>query len=210
MSELSKQEIKEKLGNIVQIRDLLLGDKIEEYDRNSFQTQKHLSELESRLTNFQAAIDARLLEMKRSSEQEIETLRDSLEKKLKYLSLTTHEENNKLNQHLTIANTKASQQIETLQANVARQLSLVNNELSQTKVTVSKDLQNLKNQILQLLDEKASEIQEDKVGRSDLAEILFEICLKVKGSDFLRDLKDAANNHVKTDFILPDERREHN
>ena len=77
MSELSKQEIKDKLGNIVQIRDLLLGDKIEEYDRNSFQTQKRLSELESRLTNFQAAIDARLVEMKRSNEQEIETVRDS-------------------------------------------------------------------------------------------------------------------------------------
>jgi hypothetical protein len=210
MSELSKQEIKEKLGNIVQIRDLLLGDKIEEYDRNSLQTEKRLAELESKLANFQAATETRFLEMKRSMAEEIAILRDSLEKKLKYLSLTTHEETNKLQQNLTIANKKTSQQIEILQNSVNRQLSLVNNELSQTKEAVSTDLQNLKKQILQLLDEKASEIQEEKVGRSDLAEILFEICLKVKGSDFVPDLKEVSNNHVKTDFILPDEKREHN
>jgi hypothetical protein len=210
MSELSKQEIKEKLGNIVQIRDLLLGDKIEEYDRHSLQTEKRLAELESKLINFQAATDNRFLEMKRSIAEEIAILRDSLEKKLKYLSLTTHEETNKLQQHLTVANKKSSQQLEILQSNVNRQLSLINNELSQTKESVSTDLQNLKKQILQLLDEKTSEIQEDKVGRSDLAEILFEICLKVKGSDFVPDLKEASSTNVKTDFILPDEKREHN
>ena len=50
-----------------------------------------------------------------------------------------------------------------------------------------------------------SDLTEVKVSRTDLAEILFELCLKVKGSDFVPDLKEAAETQVKTDFILPEE-----
>jgi hypothetical protein len=210
MSELTKEEIREKLGNIVQIRDLLLGDKIEEYDRSLAQTDKRLADLEARLANFQIEIGNRFMQMQKYFKEEIDNTKNSLEKKLKYLSLTTQEETSQLQQNLAIASQKSSQQLELIQSNTARQISFVSNELSQAREILTADLHMTKKQLLEALQEKLSEVQDAKVERSDLAEILFEICLKIKGSEFLPSLKEVANNHVKTDFILPENKQKHN
>ena len=197
--------MRKRLGNVSQLRDLLLGDKIEEYEGSFAQNCQRLDTLESSLTKFQSEVNARLNQMQDSLSKEINAAVDSLEKKIKYLSLTTHEENNKLKQEIEAKYRTASQSIDTLQNSLRAETSYIKDELFQTRNTLGEDLQNLKQQLLEKLETNLSELTENKVSRTDLAEVLFDLCLKVKGSDFVPSLKNATDSSVKAELILPEE-----
>lgn len=210
MTEINQEEIRKRLGNVSQLRDLLLGDKIEEYEANFAQNSQRLDTLESSLIKFQSGVNARLNKMQESLSREINTAVDSLEKKIKYLSLTTHEETSKLKQEIETKSRTAFENIDTLQTSLRSETSYIKDELFQTRNTLGEDLQNLKQQVLEKLESNLSELTENKVSRSDLAEVLFDLCLKVKGSDFVPSLKEATETEMKTDFILPEENTESN
>ncbi|MDJ0690623.1 MAG: hypothetical protein QNJ41_19205 [Xenococcaceae cyanobacterium MO_188.B32] len=210
MTEITQEEMRQRLGNVSQLRDLLLGDKIEEYEGSFAQNSQRLDTLESSLMKFQSEVNERLNKMQDSLSKEINAAVDSLEKKIKYLSLTTHEENNKLKQEIEAKYRTTSQSIDTLQNSLRAETSYLKEELFQTRDTLGEDLQNLKQQVLEKLESNFSELTETKVSRTDLAEVLFELCLKVKGSDFVPSLKDASENTVKAEFILPEENTESN
>ena len=210
MTEITKEEMRQRLGNVSQLRDLLLGEKIEEYETSFAQNSQRLDTLESSLMKFQSEVNDRLNKMQDSLSSEITAAVDSLEKKLKYLSLTTHEENNKLKQEIETKYRTASQNIDTLQTSLKAETSYIKDELFQTRNTLGEDLQNLKQQVLEKLESNLSELTEAKVSRADLAEILFELCLKVKGSELIPKLKEATESQVKTEFILPEEHTDSN
>ena len=202
--------MRKRLGNVSQLRDLLLGDKIEEYEASLLQHSQRLDALESSLIKFQSGVNERLNKMQDSLSKEINTAVDSLEKKIKYLSLTTHEENNKLKQEIEVKSRTAFQSIDVLQNNLRSETSYIKDELFQTRNSLGEDVQNLKQQVLEKLESNLSELTETKVSRTDLAEVLFELCLKVKGSDFVPSLKEATESQVKAEFILPEENEESN
>ena len=204
VAEITQEELRERLGNVSQLRDLLLGDKIEEYEANFAQNSQRLDSLESSLIKFQSEVHDSLNKMQDSLSREINAAVDSLEKKITYLSLTTHEETNKLKQEIEAKSSNAFQSIDTLQNKLRAETSYLKDELFQTRNTLGEDLQNLKQQVLEKLESNLSELTENKVSRIDLAEILFELCLKVKGSDFVPRLQEATENQMKTKLILPE------
>ena len=204
VAEITQEELRERLGNVSQLRDILLGDKIEEYEASFAQNSQRLDSLESSLIKFQSEVHDRLSKMQDSLSREINAAVDSLEKKITYLSLTTHEETNKLKQEIEAKSSNAFQSIDTLQNKLRSETSYLKDELFQTRNTLGEDLQNLKQQVLEKLESNLSELTENKVSRIDLAEILFELCLKVKGSDFVPRLQEANENQMETKLILPE------
>ena len=210
MSEITKDEMRKRLGNVSQLRDLLLGDKIEEYEGNFASCSQRLDVLESSLNEFQSEVQEQLKKMQDSFSQEINAAVDSLEKKIKYLSLTTHEETSKLKQDIETKSRNASQNIDTLQSNLRTETTYLKDELFKTRTSLGEDLQNLKKQVLEKIEANLSDLTENKVSRADLSEVLFELCLKLKGSDFVPSLKEATETEMKTDFILPENNSEMN
>ncbi|MGL5807623.1 MAG: hypothetical protein ACRC2R_16120 [Xenococcaceae cyanobacterium] len=208
--EVSKAEIRQRLGNIVQIRDLILGDKIEEYELRFAQMDKSLSDLTTKLNAFQLETENRFLQVQKTFKEEIDLASNSLEKKLQYLSVTSQENTNKIQQELLLTSKKSSQQLGFLQDSVTRQITFVNDEISQTREMFLADVQNFKKSILERLEEKTAELQDGKIGKSDLAEILFEICLKVNGSDFAPEPKDVTNIHLNGNTVSNEKEEQQN
>jgi hypothetical protein len=205
MTDIAKEEMRDRLGNIDQIRNLLFGKKIEEYEQRFERCDRRLDALESELANFQSEMRDRLTLLQNSLSSEIHTGLDSLEKKLKYLSLTTHEQTSKLQQANDLTNRKFSQGIEALDKKVNYQANFLKNEVTQTRDKLEEDFKSLKAQISAELDKGMSELKDGKVSRADLAEVLFELCLKIKGTEFVPSLKEAADNQVQADFLLPEQ-----
>ena len=88
----SKPEImRDRLGNIDQIRDVLFGQKAQEYEQQFATYDQRLDKVETELTQLQSETRDRLRQLQETFSTELSTTLDSLEKKLKYLSLTTHE-----------------------------------------------------------------------------------------------------------------------
>lgn len=205
MTDLTKEEMKDRLGNIDQIRHLLFGNKIKEYEQLFESNDRRLDKLESELTNFQSEIRDRLTQLQESLSSEIRSGLDSLDKKLKYLSLTTHEETSKLQQSIESTNKKLTQGVEALDKKVNYQANFLRNEVSQTREKLEGEFQVLKQQFFAEMEKGMTDLNEGKVSRRDLAEVLFELCLKIKGTEFVPSLKEAAENQVQADFLLPEQ-----
>ena len=205
MTNISKEEIRGRLGNIDQIRDLLFGDKIIEYEQRFAVQQQQIAKLQSEFSNFQLEMRDRLTQLQNSLSTEIRSAVDSLEKKLQYLNLTTHEETSKLQQQLKVAEITNNHNLESLQNTVTNKTNFLQNELNKTQSQLEEDVQSLKKEVFEQLDNAFTSLKEGKVSRTDLAEVLFEICLKMKGTDLVPALKETGDNHIDADFFVPEE-----
>ncbi len=107
MTEASNDEMRRKLGNLTQIRELLFGEQIENYDNQFQQYQQqleilnsNLQALESNLEQFKIEQNQKLDQLHNDLSHDISTAINALEKKLNYLGLNTSNEVNKLNKNI--------------------------------------------------------------------------------------------------------------
>jgi uncharacterized protein (DUF342 family) len=205
MADVSAEEMRERLGNVDQIRDLLFGHKSREYDQRFDKCEQRLSSLESTFTNFQSEIRDRITQLQDSLSTEIRSALDALEKKQKYLTITTQESAAKLQQELNQIDQKTAHGIVALHQNLTSQGNALESEISQVRHEFGTEIQNLRNQIFDEFSKEISGLKDSRVSRAALAEVLFELCLKIKQNDFVTELSDGMNNAVKAELLLPEQ-----
>ena len=115
MTDVTKDEMRERLGNLDQIRELLFGQKIRDYDLFTEQCNHRLNRLESDFSAFQSEIRNQLVEVQDALTEEIHAAIDSLEKKLQYLNLTSQENLGTLQTQLDYDSGEALKKINALQ-----------------------------------------------------------------------------------------------
>jgi DNA anti-recombination protein RmuC len=201
MAEITKEEMRERLGNIDQIRDIIFGAQLREYD-NRF------DKIDSDLSMMQQDMQARIEQVKTVLGTEMRTAIDSFEKKVKSITLNTQEESADLRQQLDRVNRKFSSSIEALDEALDNQTGAIREELSQTRERLSEETRTLKTQVFEELDRRFSMLRDVKVSRDDMAEILFELGMRLKGTEFVPELKGATDNKLNNEFLLP-ERHHH-
>lgn len=197
MADISQQQIRDRLGNIDQIRDLIFGEQIIEYQEKFTEYEERLSNLESDFSSFKSEIIERMDRTQISFNKDLTNLADSLEKKIKYLSLVTHEEASKIQEDIESNYNKNFDEIENLKNTINTQNNYLT-ELLQGKTQLEEDLQSLKKQVFAELEKSVDNLQENKVSRTVLAEVLFELCLQIKGDKLL------PKTNKNTDFLLPE------
>ena len=201
MAEITKEEMRERLGNIDQIRDIIFGAQLREYD-NRF------DKIDSELSMMQQDMQTRLEQIKTVLSGEMRAAVDSFEKKIKSITLNTQEESADLRQQIDRVNRKFSSSIEALDEAIDNQTSSLRDELSQTRDRLSEESRTLKTQVFEELDRRFSMLRDVKVSRDDMAEILFELGMRLKGTEFVPELKGVTDNKLNSDFLLP-ERHHH-
>lgn len=195
MAELNKDEIRERLGNIDQIRDIIFGPQLREYN-------SRLDKIESNLSLMEQEMRDRIEQVKNACLTEVRASVDSLEQKIKTSNLNYQNENADLRQLIDRINKKFSSSIESLDQTIDSQTTSIWNNLSETKEKLQEDTRNLRIQIFEELERRFSTLSGAKVSRDDMAEILFELGLRIKGTEFAPELKDAAGNDVSPDIRL--------
>ncbi len=195
MTEITKEEMRERLGNIDQIRDIIFGPQLREYN-NRF------DKLESDISLVQQEMRDRIDQVRTVLSTEIRSAVDGLEKKLKTLNLTSQEEINDVRQQLDRVNKKFSSSIEALDQTVDQQNSSIREELSQSRNKLQEDVRALRGQVFDELERRFSMMREAKVSKDDMAEILFELGMRLKGNEFVPQLKEVA----ETDNVYSDVR----
>lgn len=195
MTEITKEEMRERLGNIDQIRDIIFGPQLREYN-NRF------DKLESDISLVQQEMRDRIDQVRTVLSTEIRSAVDGLEKKLKTLNLTSQEEINDVRQQIDRVNKKFSSSIEALDQTVDNQNSSIREELSQSRNKLQEDVRALRGQVFDELERRFSMMREAKVSKDDMAEILFELGMRLKGNEFVPQLKEVAD----TDNVYSDVR----
>jgi len=185
MAEITKEEMRERLGNIDQIRDIIFGPQLREYD-NRF------DKIESDISLLQQEMRDRVDQVKTVFSTELRSAFDSLEKKLRSISLSYQEEISDLRQQVDRVNKKFTNAVEALDQTVDTQTNSIRKELGESRTKLQEDVRTLRIQVFEELDRRLSTLRDVKVSKDDVAEILFELGMRLKGNEFVPQLKQAA------------------
>ncbi|EDX76349.1 hypothetical protein MC7420_4605 [Coleofasciculus chthonoplastes PCC 7420] len=195
MAEISKEQMRERLGNIDQIRDIIFGAQLREYD-------SRIDKIESNLALMQQEMRDRIEQTKTVYATELRAAVDSLEKKLKSLNMTVQNDNSEIRQTIDMVNKKFSGNLESLDNSLEKQTNNLHNELSETREKLQEDIRSLRSYVFEELERRFSLINDGKVAKDDMADILFELGLRIKGTEFAPELKEAAGSDVDVDVRL--------
>lgn len=238
MDELNKSDLRDRLGNIDQIRDILFGAQLRDYNNRLEQLESSLSILHQEIrtrteevkqvlsTEFQAANDAldkRLKSMALKDEAEKVELRQQLEaankrlsasadelkqdffgdiqgaiegvdKKMRLASQKDEEEKADLRQQLERLNARLTSNVETLDNTIDQQTMALRNDLLASREKLQQDLSALQDRVFEEMAKRITRLGENKLGRAVLADMLFEVVLKLKETEFVPEVKAAAES----------------
>lgn len=197
MADITKEEMRERLGNIDQIRDIIFGPQLREYD-NRF------DKLESDISLLQQEMRDRIDQVRTVISTEIRSSIDALDKKIKSLNLTSQEELTDLRQQIDRVNKKFSNTIEALDQTVDNQTHALRDEILQAKAKLQEDVRSLRGQVYEEVERRFGLLREDKISRHDMAEFLFEVGMRLKGNEFVPQLREAAELDVYTEVQVLD------
>ncbi|HEY9821266.1 MAG TPA: hypothetical protein V6D35_10880 [Candidatus Sericytochromatia bacterium] len=195
MGEISKEEMRERIGNIDLIRDIIFGSKLQEYDTR-------LDKLESHLSLVEKEIGDRIEQVKADCLTELRASVNSLEEKIKSLNLNSQRDNADIRQLIDRSYKNFSHSLESIDKTVGSQTSSIRKELSETREKLQEDTRHLKSQVFDELERRFSTLTDAKLARNDMAEILFELGLRIKKAEFTPELKDASHNNGTDDVFL--------
>jgi len=200
MADITKEEMRDRLGNIDQIRDIIFGSQLRDFETR-------FDKLESDLSMLQQEIEDRTEQVRTVLSTEMRASVEALEKKFKNLNLNTQEETADIRQQVDRVNRKFSTSLEALDEAIDKQSNSIRDELSQTRDKLQEDVRSLKNQVFEELTRRFSVLRDDKVARDDMAEILFELGMRLKGTEFVPELKEVAENNIEPEVLLPQRRQ---
>lgn len=196
MNQMSKDDVRERLGNIDQIRDIILGTQVREYE-NRF------NKLESDISLLQQQMRSQVDQLKSNFSVELKAGFEALEKKLKSLNTTTQEETLDLRQQVDRLNKKFSNSVQSLDETLDSQTTSIRDEIFQTKVHLQDDVTGLRDLILEEIDRRFSQLTDTKVSKDDMAETFFALGMRLKETEFIPKLREAADEGSNEYTSLP-------
>ncbi len=237
MSDMTKADLRDKLGNIDQIRDILFGPQLREYGTRMEQLERSLSGLQQDIRNrtdevkqvlsteiqaltesFDKKLKALALkddeekfdlrqqidllgkrlasttdEVKQSLAAEIREASDSLEQKIKSWDSKDSEEKSEIRQQLDVLSKRITDNVGALNETIDTQTTSLRDDLLSSREKLQEDILGLRNQLFEELERRISMLLQTKVSRDDMAELLFELGLRLKGTEFVPELRDVAS-----------------
>jgi phenylalanyl-tRNA synthetase alpha subunit len=191
VNQIKRDDMYDKLGNIDQIRDIIFGAQLREYN-------SRFEKIESDIVATQDELRDRISEVKNALTSEMRVAIESLEKKIKTLQTSSEEERQDLRQQVDRTYRKTTANFDKLSTDLEDSTNSLRDELNETREKLQEDVRSLRTYIQEELDRRLTALGDMKVSRDDMAEILFELGMRLKGTEFVPELEEAS------DLILVD------
>lgn len=176
MSKNAKTTNEESLeaGNVDQIRDIIFGAQMREYE-------KRFARLEERVLNESDALrsetGSRLDALETYIKQEVSGLSDTIATERGEREDDTRHLSNELSNQAQEQDKKLS----TLQQNTAQTQSELRDALLEQSKTLLAEIQNVRNTLTASLDRSTEELRDDKTDRKALADMFSEVAMRLNG-----------------------------
>ncbi|MCH4903575.1 hypothetical protein GSN00_04075 [Cylindrospermopsis raciborskii CHAB3438] len=237
MNELTKSDLRERLGNIDQIRDILIGPHLREYNNRLEQLERGLASVQYELRNrgeetrqtilveLNATADLlekkirnliikdeeekfnlnqqidninkRILtatqELQDSVTAELDELAENADKRFKSIQTKDEEEKLEIRQQIELVNKRLGGSIETVKETFQQQTKTLQENLQATRSKLQDEITELRAQTIEELERYSSILTQEKVSKDDMAELLFELGLRLQGKEFVPELQQVAN-----------------
>ncbi|MEO1429850.1 MAG: hypothetical protein AAFV71_12445 [Cyanobacteria bacterium J06633_8] len=186
MTQMLREEVRERLGNIDQIRDIIFGAQIREYETR-------FGKLESEISLLQQEMRSHVEQLKVSFTAELKAGFDNLEKKLKLFNLNNEEEAADLRLSVDRLNRKFSNSVQSLDEELDAQTKSIREDVSQTRVQLEEEVLALRDLVLEEIEQRFSNLRQAKVSKDDMAETLFALGMRLKDKEFIPMLREAGD-----------------
>ncbi|MDY6784429.1 MAG: hypothetical protein SW833_18085 [Cyanobacteriota bacterium] len=194
MSDLTREEMRDRLGNLDKIRDILVGSQMRDYE-NRF------SQIESELSLLHQDISDRIDTVKNALRLEIQSSTEQIEKHLKSLTANTQEELAERRQQVERLDQKFTTHINALDESLDQKTNTLRHQFSENRDKLQTDLRSLRTQIFEELDSRFGMLREDKLAKEDMAAILFELGMRLRGDEFVPALRAALDTEVSAEIM---------
>jgi len=194
MTQMLREEVRERLGNIDQIRDIIFGAQIREYETR-------FGKLESDISLLQQEMRSHVEQLKISFNAELKAGFENLDKKLKLFNLNNEEEAADLRLSVDRLNRKFSSCIQSLDEELNSQTKSIREDVSQSKVQFEEEVLTLRDLVLEEIERRFSKLKQNKVSKDDMAETLFALGMQLKEKEFIPMLREAADDNGENDSI---------
>ena len=186
MTKDNKAALRERLGNIDQIREILFGSQLRDYSNR-------LEQVETNLMVLQRELRDRTEEIKQVFSTEVQAALEGMEKKLKNISVKDEEDKIEIRENIDRLSKRLSSNVANLDEAIDQQTTSLRNDLLASREKLQEDLLTLRAQLFEDLEKHFSKLTQSKVAREDMAEMFFEFGLRLKGKDVVPELRDAVN-----------------
>jgi hypothetical protein len=188
MTNQSTEDLRRRLGNIDQIRDLLFGSKLAEYEERFQQQTQKLEQIETRLTELKTETVDRLNLLRSDLSNELQIGLERLTSQVNDLQLSNTEHSHKSQ----LIEQRCAQDIDSVKQSLTDQTQFLKKDLMQTRQQMQEEMVKLSEKLTQAIYSEVANLYHTKLTQVDLADILFEICLKLKNNPASSSTANAA------------------
>lgn len=190
----------EPANNLNQIRDLLLGQQLDAYERRFQQCGDRLEQIEDTLSEFRGQIKLQLQQLENTISEELINLNQGLESKLKYFTNASNTELSKLEQMLNAEADSFSQELNTFQRDFSQRYSAMKEDLEALRQNLTQQLTSVRSDVVNRWHVNYSEMNEGKLSKDQLGKMLFEFSLKTRDGSFLPELPQGTQTQIEAEL----------
>jgi len=163
-------------NNVDQIRDLIFGNQIKDFEAKFSQLNHMLTAMEEKITKTLSESHAKL---QRETERSLEVL----EKKIDNLSSSTQRERVKLKELINTTDENLHEQLKNQKDEFVTKLKIMKENVSDDSQKMSDSISAMQREIHTTLNKELSTLSDDKLSRDSMAQMLLDVAMKIQGTD---------------------------
>ena len=165
-----------KIDNIDQIRDIIFGSQIKEFDKRFEQLDQNIKELHKEIRrSFEESHD----KLRKETERAVEVL----ERKIDNLSDTSLKERMKLKDLINTLDESLQDKMRYQKDEFDTKLKVTKENLADEQQKISYSVQSTRDELNHILQKRLATLSDDKVSKESMAQMLLELAMKIEGTD---------------------------
>lgn len=164
------------LNNVDQIRDLIFGSQIKDFEERFNRISKTMNSMEETLNS---KMDESYEKLSKETERALEIL----EKKIDNLELSTQKERTKLKELIDTTDESIQTQLHSQKDEFSTKLKVLKENVSDENKKVLAQVNVMKAEIEAALNEGLDTLGDDKLSRDAMAQMLLDVAMKMQGTD---------------------------
>ena len=177
-------------NNVDQIRELIFGSQIKEFEEK-------FNKLEGTLQVLEEKISKTLQESYNKLQKETERSLEALEEKIDNLSMSTQKERSKLKELIDTTDETLQTQINNQKNEFLTKLKIMKENVDDESSKMNEKLVQMRTQIESSLSEGLRTLGDEKLSRDVMANMLLDVAMKIQGTDVSSLLTEESETESK-------------
>lgn len=177
----------ENSNNVDQIRDLIFGNQIKDFEKQFNEYNNKLQMVEKKLLKEFTEVHAKL-------QKETERSLEVIEKKIDNLSHASAKERLTLKELIDTIDESMQDRLKDQKDEYSAKFEMIKMNTSDANKKIIDDVKTFKTQIQTTLEESLLSLSEDKISRDSMAQMFLEIAMKIQNTDITTLVNESKGN----------------